>query len=81
MHKNNKIKAVIAFAVALAFLAPGSAMFASDEATFIDETIVSIDPSTQKAEKGDPFTVDVYVVPGDVTVVIVHGSVLALLIM
>jgi len=67
MHKNNKIKAVIAFAVALAFLAPGSAVFASDEGTFADNTIVSIDPATLPVEKDMSFTVDVYVIPGDVT--------------
>ena len=64
MNKKNKLKAIVAIAVALAFLAPGSAVFASDEATFAD-TIVSIDPLTQTAEKGNSFTVDVFVEPGE----------------
>ena len=62
MNRKNKIKAIVAFAVALAFLAPGSAVFASDESTFGD-TIVSIDPLTQTVDKEKSFTVDVLIDP------------------
>ena len=64
MQKNNKLKAIVAIAVTLAFILPTSAVFVNDEATFVDTT-VSIDPLTQTVDKETAFTVDVYVVPGE----------------
>jgi len=63
MNKKNKVKAIVAFAVALAFILPTSAVFANEGT--LQTTVVSIDPSMQAVEKYDSFTVDVYVEPGE----------------
>jgi len=66
MHKRNKIKIIVAFAIALTFILPTSAIFVNDKGTLtLGDTIVSIDPSTQIVDKEESFTVDVYVEPGE----------------
>ena len=63
MNRKNKIKAIVAFAVALAFLAPTSAVFANDEGTLqlLVQPEMSILPATQTVNVGNSFTVDVYI--------------------
>jgi len=66
MHKRNKIKAIVAFAVALAFIMPASAVFANDGvATLTVQPVMSILPATQTKNVGNVFTVDVYIDPED----------------
>jgi len=65
MYKKNKIKAIVAFVVAVAFFMPASVAFANDERTLTVQPVMSILPSTQTVEKDDLFTVDVYIDPED----------------
>jgi len=43
MNRKNKIKAIVALAVALAFIMPGAAAFANDETTKFDTTTITTD--------------------------------------
>jgi len=61
--KRNLCIAIIAIAVALAFLVPTSAVFANDVNLTI--TNVRFDPPSQTVEKGETFTVSYYVEPTD----------------
>jgi len=65
MNKKNKLKAILAIAVALAFLVPTSAVFANDERTLAVQPVMSILPATLTKNIGDTFTVDVYIDPED----------------
>ena len=64
MNNKNKLKAIVAFAVALAFMVPTSAVFVNDD-VMLEDTTVSIDPAAQTVDKETSFTVDVYVVPSE----------------
>ena len=59
IKRKNLYKAVVAFAVALAFILPTATVLADDD------TIVRFEPPTQIVEKGDVFTASVYVEPAD----------------
>ena len=63
MNRKNKIKAIVAFAVAAALLVPGSAVFANNLQP--PDTIVSVRPVTQTVEKGEAFDVEVYIEPAE----------------
>ena len=66
MHKKNKLKAIVAIVVALAFMLPTSAMFAnSDDPQTLATTMVSVVPATKVVENGVQFDVFVYVEPGE----------------
>jgi len=58
MKKINVFKAIV---IALIFIIPGS-VFANVESI---NTMVSIDPSAQMVEKGETFTVSVYIMPSE----------------
>ncbi|GAI45048.1 unnamed protein product, partial [marine sediment metagenome] len=60
VYKKSRLKVVVAFAVVLVFILPGSAVFAN-----VSDTIVSISPDSQDVEKGTSFTVDVFIEPGE----------------
>jgi len=67
MNKKNIYKAIVAIAVALAFILPTSAAFANSDNPLapLANTMVSVDPPTQAVEKGETFNVFVYIEPGD----------------
>jgi len=65
MYKKSMYNAIVAIAVAMAFVLPGSSVFADDEGTLLINTVVSIQPDAQTVEKGETFMFSVYVVPSE----------------
>ena len=66
MHKKNKMKAIVTFVVALAFILPTSAMFAnSSDPQTLATTMVSVVPATKVVENGETFDLYVYIEPGE----------------
>ena len=63
MHKENKLKAVVAIAVALAFMLPTAAVFAND--VVLANTKVRFEPPSQTVEKAETFDASYYIEPTD----------------
>jgi len=61
-HGTKSWNAIMAVAVALAFVSPWSFAIANE---LIDETIVSICPDAQIVKMGQPFDVEVYIEPNE----------------